>query len=87
MGVGGRNNTQVHTTAPLSVQVLIEVVYGSPFFYLANYFHVAFRNAGNFEIFVAFGSFGQGVQPLFKGERHRRAHADTETASQNGAKL
>jgi len=42
---------------------------------------------GNFEILVTFGSLDQGVQPRFRGERHRRAHTDTEIALQNGAKL
>lgn len=87
MGVGVHNNIQALPAAPLSFWALLEVVYGSLLFYLDNYFHVAFRIAGIFEIFVTFGSFGQGVQWLFKGKQHRCAHTDGEAALQNWAKL
>lgn len=53
-------------------------------FCLANYFHVAFRNAGNFEIFISFSFSDQGVQQLFKGKRHRCAHMGTDTAFKTG---
>lgn len=82
--VRGHHNMEVCSTAPLSAWVLVEVAYGSPLFYLANYFHVAFRNAGNFEIFISFSFSGQGVQQLFKGKRHRCAHMGTGTAFKTG---
>lgn len=44
---------------------------------------MAFRKAGNFEIFISFGSSGQ-VQQLFKEKRHRCAHADTDIAFKTG---
>lgn len=59
-------------------------MYGYPLFYLANYFHVAFRKAGKFEIFISFGSSSGQVQQLFKEKRHRCSHADTDTAFKTG---